>query len=608
MKLTPFKKLIAFLESLEHFVLLETTKPEPGNRFSYLFVDPLYMMKLHPASINSFRDFWQHIESLTQKYYVAGYTPYETGYIIMDLPFPSQKPAEFESVFGVYSKPYVFDHLAGKFEGAVPPMSRRKVGDYEISNISIQTPRDRYIAAVECIRDHIAEGNTYQVNYTTRLDFTFSGSPIALYNSLRSAQPTGYSALMKYGEKWILSLSPELFFRIDGAVITSKPMKGTMQRGRTNAEDAAFAHKLQHDEKNRAENLIIVDLLRNDIGRIAETGSVKVPELLTVEKYRSVLQMTSTITGKLRRSVQLPDILEALFPCGSVTGAPKHRTMQIIQELEDSPRGVYTGAIGMINPGGDAVFNVPIRTIEIQGDRGSMGIGSGIVWNSDPGEEYEECLLKAQFLTTRHKPVELIESLRYERGYRRLDMHLNRLLDSAHYFDIQAKRDTIINALHRIENKLDKNSIYKVRITLTEDGGIDIDFEAIPAVIEQPVRLKICDTSSDSNDRFLFHKTNRRELYETEYRRAQEEGYFDVIFQNERGQITEGAITNLYIKKNDMLLTPPVECGLLNGVYRQVLLQKGKVKENVITIEDLHRAMDIYISNSVRGLIRGYIE
>lgn len=608
MKIAPFKKLIAFLQSLDHFVFLETTKPEPGNRFSYLFFDPLYTMKLHPDSIHSLRDFCQHIQSLAKKYYVAGYIPYETGYIIMDLPFPSQRPAEFESVLGVYSEPYVFDHLSGKFEGAVPPMSRRKVGDYDISNISIQTPRNRYIASVECIRDHIAEGNTYQVNYTTRLDFSFSGSPIALYNALRSAQPTGYSALMKYGDKWILSLSPELFFRTDGSVITSKPMKGTMRRGRTNAEDAGLIHKLQNDEKNRAENLMIVDLVRNDIGRISETGSVAVPELLTVEKYRSVLQMTSTITGKLCRSIQISDIFEALFPCGSVTGAPKHSTMQIIRDIEDSPRGVYTGAIGMIKPGGDAVFNVPIRTIEIHGDRGSMGIGSGIVWNSDPGEEYEECLLKAQFLTNRRQPIELIEALRYENGYHRLEMHLDRLLDSAYYFDIPLKRENIENALIATENELEENTSYKIRLTVDEECVVHTEYEKISPTIEQPVRLKLCNTPTESNNRFLYHKTNRRDFYQTEYKKAREEGYFDVLFQNERGEITEGSITNIYVKKDDILLTPPLKCGLLNGVYRQMLVQGGKAKEKVIPIEDIQKADEMYVSNSVRGLIRGCLE
>jgi para-aminobenzoate synthetase / 4-amino-4-deoxychorismate lyase len=399
MKRLPFENIIGFLKTLDHFVLLETTKPTPENRYSYLFTNPVQMVSAQPEDVESFRNFWHKIESLTGKRYAAGYVPYENGYVVMDLPLPSGTYPGHKTVFGIYPEPSMFDHASGRFESAVPPLQETASEDYTISDISIRTSKEKYIAAVEQIKNHIAEGNTYQVNYTTRLDFTFSGSPIVLYGALRSEQPTAYSALMKYDDTWFLSLSPELFFRIDGSLITSRPMKGTMRRGRTTAEDEELAHTLQHDVKNRAENLMIVDLLRNDIGRIAETGSVAVPDLLTVEKYRSVLQMTSTITGTLRRSVQMSDIFEALFPCGSVTGAPKHRTMQIIRELEDSPRGIYTGAIGMIKPGRDAVFNVPIRTIEIRRDRGSMGIGSGIVWNSDPAEEYEECLLKAQFLT-----------------------------------------------------------------------------------------------------------------------------------------------------------------------------------------------------------------
>lgn len=607
MQRLPFQHITGYLQSLDHFVLLETTKPTSENRYSYLFTDPIRMVSAQPEDAGSFRIFWQEIESLTGNHYAAGYVPYENGYIVMDLPLTSGTDPGHKLIFGIYPEPYTFDHASGRFEGAVPPVREAAADDYRISDISIRTSRENYIAAIEKIKNHIAEGNTYQVNYTTRMDFTFSGSPILLYGALRSGQPTAYSALMKYGDTWILSLSPELFFRIDGFVITSKPMKGTMRRGRTTAEDEELMHKLRNDVKNRAENLMIVDLLRNDIGRIAETGSVAVSDLFTVEKYRSVLQMTSTITGTLRRSARLSDIIEALFPCGSVTGAPKHRTMQIIRELEDSPRGIYTGAIGMIKPGGDAVFNVPIRTVEIRGDRGSMGIGSGIVWNSDPAEEYDECLLKAQFLTDRHKPIELIESLRYELGYCRLDMHLDRLLDSARYFDIPANRDEIKRALHTTEQMLDQNSLYKVRLTLNEDGGINIGYETIPPVIEQPVRLKICATPTDSNDRFLFHKTNRRELYITEYNKAQKEGFFDVLFQNEHAQITEGAITNLYIKKDDMLCTPPVSCGLLNGVYRQMLLKDGKVKEEVITVEEIAIAGDLYVSNSVRGLVRGCV-
>ncbi len=603
----PFNNLSSYLNSIDHFILLESTASTTENRYSYLFTDPINFIHCKPDKDGSFKEFFSELERTVSRNYCAGFIPYETGYKLHKNLEYLHSSGERKITFGVYTNPYVFDHKYGKFTGQIPPVQKHENTSFDIGEISLRTPRTNYIQAIDSIQNHIAEGNTYQVNYTTRLDFNFSGSPIALYETLRSAQPTSYCALMRFGSHWILSLSPELFFKIEGNTMTARPMKGTMRRGRTNDEDRQLMKELQSDPKNRAENLMIVDLLRNDIGRISETGSVQVPELFTVEKYRSVLQMTSTVTGKLKRQVNLFDIFTALFPCGSVTGAPKLRTMEIIRELEDSPRGIYTGAIGMIKPGGDAVFNVPIRTIEIADGRGTMGIGSGIVWDSDPEEEYEECLLKAHFLTQPYKPIELIESMRYENGFQRLDMHLDRLADSARYFDIPVDREEIIKKLNEIESKLDETGVYKIRLTLDEETNIEITYERITPAIEQPVRLKLCTTPTDSNDRFLYHKTNRRELYQSEFQKAQEEGFFDVLFQNERGEITEGAITNVYVKRNDILYTPPVACGLLHGIYRQILLSKNKAKEKIITLPEVLQAKEMYVSNSVRKLLRAQI-
>ncbi len=600
--------MIGFLGSLDHFILLESNGQIRDNRYSYLFTNPHKLISYHAGNKATFQEFCETLQSYRDTHYVAGFIPYETGYIFHERLNSLIQSGTHESVIGIYANPYIFNHKEGKFGTLAPPMADTLNNDVDITDISIRTPRDKYIAAIECIKKHIADGNTYQVNYTTRLDFSFSGSPLELYRILRGAQPTAYSALLRFGDHWILSLSPELFFEIKGDAITARPMKGTMKRGRTNEEDSELMRKLHHDRKNRAENLMIVDLLRNDIGRIARTGSVTVPHLFTVEKYKSVLQMTSTVTGLLRNDISFYDILTSLFPCGSVTGAPKLSTMQIISELENSPRGVYTGAIGMIKPGGDAVFNVPIRTIEIEGNRGSMGIGSGIVWDSDPGQEYEECLLKAQFLTKPYKPIELIESLRYENGYRRLEMHFERLIDSARYFDIPVELEKIKEVLHNGEEELEKGLVYKIRLTVGEEGEILFEHKIIPATIEQPVRLKLSTTPTDSTDRFLYHKTSRRELYQTEYKKAQAEGYFDVLFQNERSEITEGAITNVFIKQDGKLYTPPVTCGLLNGVYREMLLKEEGVREKIITLEELRKSDEMYVSNSVHGLLQGYIQ
>jgi para-aminobenzoate synthetase / 4-amino-4-deoxychorismate lyase len=607
MQRLPYNGLIGLLNTLDHFILLESNDGSEKNKYSYLFTDPHRLITYSAGSKVEFKEFCDTLQSHTDRFFIAGFVTYETVYVLHERLHDIIPTGEHESFMGIYAHPYVFDHQEGAFDREVPLTDCHEAGGYEISQVSVRTSRERYLAAVECIKKHIADGNTYQVNYTTHLDFTFSGSPLALYRALRSAQPTSYSALIKYKDRWILSLSPELFFKIEGNRITARPMKGTIRRGRTNREDSLLMEQLRNDPKNRAENLMIVDLLRNDIGRLAETGSVDVEELFAVEKYRSVIQMTSTVTGSIRRPVKLFDLFDALFPCGSVTGAPKLRTMQLIHELEDSPRGVYTGAIGMVKPGGDAVFNVPIRTIEIRGDRGSMGIGSGIVWDSDPSGEFEECLLKAHFLTKPYKPIELFESLRYENGYHRLDLHCERLLDSAKYFVIPVDLKEIKIILNEKKKELENISAYKIRLTVDEECIIRIGHEKIPAYVEQPVRLKLCSTPTDSTDRFLYHKTTNRKLYQDKYNKAQAEGYFDVLFHNERGEMTEGSITNVYIKENGTLYTPPVECGLLDGIFRRTLIRDGKAKEKIITVHELLNAEEIYVSNSVRGLLKGYL-
>jgi para-aminobenzoate synthetase / 4-amino-4-deoxychorismate lyase len=583
------------------FVLLESTKPGDPRESTFLFKDPVKTVQLAPgmATAEDLNFFFQRLTDLSKQYYLAGYLPYEIGYLLQS-PYQFRHQVAISGCwFGVFTEPAVPDD---KFYTLLSGSE-----EFSVNNIRPDITIGAYTDALRKIKRYIEEGDTYQVNYTTSLKFAFEGSPFALYSQLRRMQLTHYSALIHRDGRWILSLSPELFFKIENGVITTRPMKGTMPRGRTNTEDIDIAQTLAADPKNRAENLMIVDLMRNDIGRIAETGTVQVPSLFDVEKYRTVFQMTSTVMGRLRNDVTLFDLFKSLFPSGSVTGAPKLRTMEIIQELEISPRGVYTGAIGYISPYGTSVFNIPIRTIEIEGNTGTMGIGSGIVWDSEPEKEYEECLLKARFLTEPYKPVTLIESLRYENGYLRLDKHINRLLDSAAYFDIPIQRKKVVTLFDNYALNLQADNVYKVRLTLDESGEMKIDSSPIPATERESVTLRLSQTYISSGNRFLFHKTTNRERYTLEYDAAVKQGNFDVIFYNERGEITEGTITNIYIERDGMLITPPVSCGLLNGIYRRILLEEGKAQEALIHIDEFRNAGRIFVSNSVRGLLRATI-
>ncbi len=352
----------------------------------------------------------------------------------------------------------MFDHRTGKFEGRPPdePMAENAQPgqSFEIRNLRLGITVESYAQKIAAIQEYIRSGDTYQVNFTDTLHFDFSGSPEAMFAALSASQPVPYSAFL-HGENWhILSFSPELFFRVKDRRIVTRPMKGTARRGADIAEDEAIAEWLQNDSKNRSENVMIVDLMRNDLGRICEYGSVKVERLFAVEKYETLFQMVSEVSGTLRTGVRYSDIFESLFPCGSVTGAPKHRTMEIIRQLERGPRGVYTGAIGFFSPAREAVFNVPIRTVVLQNNHGEMGVGSGIVIDSQAEDEYRECLLKSEFLTSRDEPFQLLESILWNDGYSLLPLHLERMESSAAYFGFNFDREAILAALEEESKQL----------------------------------------------------------------------------------------------------------------------------------------------------------
>lgn len=463
--------------------------------------------------------------------------------------------------------------------------------------------RDAYERSVREIRETIARGDTYQVNYTFRLRARFGGDAFAFYERLRAAQPTRFGAYLDTCRFKILSASPELFFRRRGSRVLTRPMKGTAARGRWTEEDEANACALAASEKNRAENVMIVDLLRNDLGRVAETGTVRAASLFKVERHPTVFQMTSTVGARLREGATLEDIFAALFPCGSVTGAPKVSTMRLIARLEAAARGVYCGAVGYVMPGGDAMFNVPIRTVVVDASEGTAeyGTGGGVTWGSTPCGEYAEALDKARLLSEDASDFELLETLRLEGGrYHLLEEHLARLKSSARYFGFRVSESRVREALAEHASQHSSRPTRRARLLVSRAGGVRVE----SAELEQTrgmQRVALARTPVDRRDRFLYHKTTRRGVYEA--RRAEHPLAFDVLLRNGEGELTEFTSGNLVLELDGRLWTPPRECGLLAGTMRETLLRSGEVSERVLTAEDLRRASRRLFVNGVRGRV-----
>jgi para-aminobenzoate synthetase/4-amino-4-deoxychorismate lyase len=413
-----------------------------------------------------------------------------------------------------------------------------------------------------------------------------------------------------------MSFSPELFFKKEDTSCTVRPMKGTISRGLTPEADAQLKDFLRHDPKNCSENIMIVDLLRNDLGRVCRQGSVNTESLFDVETYETLHQMTSTINGTISDEAGLEDIFHSLFPCGSVTGAPKIRTMEIIHELESAPRDIYTGAIGFITPAREMKFNVPIRTLLLAGNKGEMGIGSGVVYDSDPEKEWEECQLKGRFLSNPSPAFQLIETILWQpdSGYWLLDEHLERLENSAAYFGFHFNRRTIIGKL--LERAGDFATVpQRVRLTLDKDGTIALSastctFQPMTTLPERAAAealpcARFANETADMNSPYIYHKTTRRDLYDRERKKAMEDGCLEVLFANARGEVTEGSITNIFILQEGKILTPPLDSGLLNGVFRRYFLKNCPlpIEEKILLPKDLEQAEAVYLGNSVRGLV-----
>lgn len=490
-----------------------------------------------------------------------------------------------------------------------------------IARISTSVGEEEFAAAIARIHAYIEAGDTYQINYTYRLRFDALGAPLSLYRRLRARQPVPYGALIALPDGCaVLSLSPELFVRHAQGLLTARPMKGTAAASGDATTDMARAAALAADPKNRAENLMIVDLLRNDLGRLAKPGSVRVPKLFEVSRYSSVLQMTSTVQAEPRDEVQLADVFAALYPCGSITGAPKRRTMQIIRELERDPRGLYTGAIGWFDaPGqgrgiGDFCLSVPIRTLVLQAPHngvreGEMGVGAGIVHDSVAVDELAECRLKARFLTGLANDFELLETMYATRaGCRHFALHLQRLRASAAYFGFTYDEPYLRACVQQACDALASDGDHRLRLALKQDGTCAIQ-SGVLAPLALPVKLLVAREHTVSDDVFLRHKTSVRARYDAAWRAAETQGAFDMIFFNERGELTEGGRSSVFVRLDGRWYTPPLTAGVLPGVMRSVLLADPawSASERNITLDDLRAAQEVVACNALRGALHATI-
>ncbi|MBI1855568.1 MAG: aminodeoxychorismate synthase component I [Chloroflexi bacterium] len=486
--------------------------------------------------------------------------------------------------FGLYPEPSVISLPAPENPAAV-------------LNWRPTVEQGEYNAAIENIKRSIERGLTYQVNYTMRLRADFPGDTWDFFLNLAQTQ-NKYAAYADAGRYVICSASPELFFELDGENILSRPMKGTVRRGRNNAEDTEQAKWLRDSIKNRAENVMIVDMIRNDLGRIAQIGSVHVPELFSIEKYSTLLQMTSTVRAKTR--APLAEIFGALFPCPSITGAPKVSTMNLIAGFESTPRRIYTGSIGFIAPGRKAQFNVAIRTVLIDRHKrqAEYGVGGGIVWDSDSTDEYNEALLKTRILTEHRGEFSLLETILWtpQEGYFLGENHIRRMSNSADYFGFPFSKEELEN--HLDEMALKFTSPQRVRVLLNRSGKLSGEAKDILQNNKKTLKVRLAAKPVNSGNVFLFHKTTRREIYEEAFKSYN--GYDDILFFNEKNELTEFTIGNLVAALNGELVTPPVECGLLAGTFREHLLHTGEIKEQVVKIEDLKGCQKIFLVNSIR--------
>ena len=555
-------------------------------------------------------------QAVASGYHAAGYIGYEAAGAF-DKALITHEPESGPPLvwFGLYSGVSVLSH---------PGQIQADTGR-QIWTPSVTLPE--YTKQIKRIKDEMREGNTYQVNYSFRFNSTAESNPYAAFVSLIESHSAPYAAFINTGEYIISSQSPELFFSLDNQNITCRPMKGTAPRGRNCEQDEQYKQALVESVKDQAENLMIVDMIRNDLGRIAESGSIRIDHPFAIETYETLFQMTTTVTA--RTSASLCDIFSALFPSASITGAPKVNTMKFICEMEPEPRGVYTGSIGYVSPDRAAQFNVAIRTTTIRRVDGHAvyGAGSGIVWDSDPASEYQECLTKTRIISEQHTPFELLETLRWtpEEGYFLLEYHLARLASSAKHFLFLFDEESVRRELTALSGMLLQNlsecssgnscsevtgaesvtrmEAYRIRMTLTKQGFIKTD--SLPlgnaGTLRHKWKVAISGSPVDQKNPYLYHKTTCREIYDQQL--AAHPDLDDLILCNTSGELTESCIANLVAVKDGQHYTPPVDCGLLGGTYRQYLIDRGELTERRIPADSLGDYDELYLINSVRGRI-----
>ena len=589
-------EILKYVEDNSNSAFFYTPNLYKGGK-SYLFKKPWKI--LSAKSKEEIEDLLDKIDKLSQNQNLIGFAtiPYEIGYYFQPKEIRNSYLENTELNFYFYERENV--EIIDSDVLKLDDVEKYIEANTGIKNIELDITKDEYVEKINKIKNYISKGDTYQINFTTKAKFTFDGELASLFLNGIFNQSASYSVLINKENEYILSFSPELFFSTDYKSILSKPMKGTLKRKGNPLEDKQLADSLLHDEKNLAENVMIVDLMRNDIGRIAITDSVKVEKLYEIEKYETLYQLTSTVVGKLH-NCKLSEIFKNLFPSGSITGAPKIRSMQIIAELEKSPRKLYTGSIGLIS-NERSVFNIPIRTVNINKltKESELGLGSGIVWDSDAESEYEEVLLKGKFISNPQKYFELLETMLFEDGkIFLLDYHIRRLKSAASSFLFKFDENYLIEELQSITSGLDNKMKYKIRLLSNKWGKLKIKFDKIEPT-NAKAKIILSKAERCKQDKFLYHKTTKRS-WDDELDIARQNGFDEVVFLNEKNELLEGAISNLIIEKDGKLYTPPIDLGILNGCYRQYLLDNQECEEKVLRIEDLKNAEKIILCNSVR--------
>jgi para-aminobenzoate synthetase/4-amino-4-deoxychorismate lyase len=600
---------MADFEHLSCTILLDDAQSSSDKPSSRLYQSPLKTIQARNAA--NLEVALQEIEqSIHDQLYVVACFSYELGEHLLGLtPKKSKTP---------WVQAWIFKDVQKLSKEDVNQWLKAQINQVVDSPVIQKTTssitQEQFEGDIAKIHDWIKAGDTYQVNHTYRIHGELSGSPLAAYEILRQKQPGPYGAYIEHANGWVLSCSPEWFLQKTGNTLMTKPMKGTAKVGESSSEE------LHDDAKNRAENVMIVDLLRNDLSKISLPGTVKVPYLFEVQQHGDVLQMTSTISSTSKENLKLKELLQAIFPCGSVTGAPKKRTMELIQTLESEPRNLYCGAIAWFDPStqaglGDLGMSVVIRTLELEKDQSfQMGVGGGITIDSESADEWHECQTKAGFLyalQNQTEPIGLFETIRIEQGKAcHVDLHLDRISRSAKELKIKFDSNRASSLIQEACSQLDIKLIYRLRLDLSAEGLLSIKTAVIQSLQPGPILwasdLLTTDTTMSSVDRLLGHKVTRRKLYDQAWLAAEKLGAFDALFINEQGFVTEGGRSNVFIKKDGRWLTPPLASGCLPGVMRSIVLKDAKyhAAEQNITRADILSAEEVIFTNALRGIVK----